>query len=154
MTEQVEIKDIAKETIDILNYFDLDFVSKIPIKVLNKLKGLANDSTKTLIIDKSKKLEEQNITEETKDFIALIYYNYIASKEEKKEILKIWNQNELLYQKDLNHQYNSDNIFKKNKEKVVVQNNLNLPELVKKESFIKRIMNFIKNYYTKRIKKI
>ena len=93
------MNDTAKETIEILNYCNPVFLSKIPSIVLTDLKKLAETSNKIVKIDKTKKLVEQNILEESKDFISLLYYNYIADEEEKEEILKIWKENEVAYNK-------------------------------------------------------
>lgn len=65
-------------------------IAKISNNFLEKLKKIAKTSKINVNIDKSKKLEEQKISEDCKDLISLIYYNYVASKEEKKEILDNW----------------------------------------------------------------
>lgn len=83
MVEQQEICDIARETIYVLSNFEPAFVAKISKRVLNDLKQLAYKSNKIVSIDKTKSLNEQNIMPETRDMIAVLYYNYIASPEEK-----------------------------------------------------------------------
>ena len=110
---QVEISDVARETIYILQYFNPQFIAKIPTDFINNLKEIAKKSNIPIKIDRNKKLKEQEIFEETKDLISLIYYSYIATEEQKKELTKIWNENELLYQEELREKYNPDNIFKK-----------------------------------------
>ena len=45
-------------------------------------------------IDISKELEEQNISQESKDMISLLYYKYIADDDEKIELIKIWSNND------------------------------------------------------------
>ena len=119
-------EDVVKETLYILNYFNSNFVAKIPNNFLEKLKKIAKTSKINVNIDKSKKLEEQKISEDCKDLISLIYYNYVASKEEKKEILDNWIKNEKKYQNELNEKYNANDIFKninnkKNKE-IILEN--------------------------------
>lgn len=142
--KQLEISDIAKETVDILKYFDSNFVSKIPVKFLNILKGLAKHSNIIVNIDKEKKLKDQNISEETKDLISLIYYDYVATEEEKDEIIKIWSKNESLYQENLNKRYSQENLFKKNNVNDSEQEISNLPSIIQKESLIQKIINFLK----------
>ena len=149
MIEQVEMNDIAKETIEILKYFDPKFVSKIPIKILNTLEQLASSSNKKVMINKSKKLKEQIILEETKDFIAFLYYDYLATEVEKKEILKIWKKNEIIYQESIRQKYSYDAIFKKNHEISIHPNNSNLPIVMEKENWIKKIGNWIKKLLKK-----
>lgn len=78
------VEDIAKETIDILKYFDNDFISKIPENFMKKLQEISKASSLKVEIDASKKLEEQNISEDCKNFISWIYYSYCADENEKK----------------------------------------------------------------------
>ena len=132
-----EISNVAKETICILACFDNSFVSKIPSNFLNEMKNLSKDSNIIVKIDKNKKLEKQNILEETKDMISLIYYSYIATREEKEELKRIWNNNELLYKKELEEKYNHNNIFNKSKEDkenklMVIDNKEGMLEKLKK----------------------
>lgn len=137
------MNDTAKEVISVLNYFDYDLIRRIPKKFLDYLKDKAKDSNKKVDIDINKSLLEQNISEESKDLIALIYYNYFSDEAEKMRILKIWSNNEKIYQKSLEEKYNLDNIFKNNKE---IEYNNELPLVIKKERLFDRIINFIKKY--------
>lgn len=137
------MNDTAKEVISVLNYFDYDLIRRIPKKFLDYLKNKAKDSNKKVDIDINKSLLEQNISEESKDLIALIYYNYFSDEAEKMRILKIWSNNEKIYQKSLEEKYNLDNIFKNNIEN---EYNNELPLVIKKERLFDRIINFIKKY--------
>lgn len=85
--------DIAKELIIVLSYFDEDLVSRIPNNFLKYINDLAADSTKEFYIDKERKLSEQNISEDCKDLIGLIYYLYFTNSKEKDEILDMWTEN-------------------------------------------------------------
>ena len=140
------MNDIANEVVSVLNYMEQDLVKKIPIKFLDFLKNLAKDSNKKINIDLNKSLLEQNISEESKDLIGLIYYNYLVDENEKKQILKIWSNNEREYQKNLENKYNLDNIFKINLEN---ENNSELPVVIKKEKLKNKIIKFIKNIFAK-----
>ena len=140
------MNDIANEVVSVLNYMEQDLVKKIPIKFLDFLKNLAKDSNKKINIDLNKSLLEQNISEESKDLIGLIYYNYLVDENEKKQILKIWSNNERKYQKNLENKYNLDNIFKINLEN---ENNSELPVVIKKEKLLDKIIKFIKNIFAK-----
>lgn len=146
MTNQLlEISDVAKETITVLNYFNTEFVSKIPSNVLEGLKEVANKSSLTFNIKQNKKLAEQKISEETKDLISLIYYSYIATEEQKKELKKTWNENELLYQEELRKKYNTDNIFKReNTKKQCFKEETKLEMIEYKKSIFKKIIEIIK----------
>lgn len=114
MTNQVEISNVAKETLYILEYFNPEFVAKIPLNFKNNLKEIAKNSNIIVKIDRNRKLKEQPILEETKELIASIYYSYVATEEQKKELIEIWSENERVFQEELRKKYNPDNIFKKN----------------------------------------
>lgn len=143
-----EIQDVCKEVLIILGYLNNDILEKIPSRIFKKLNELAADSKLNYYIDKEKDLLEQNISEKSKDLIALLYYSYIANENEKHELSKIWNENEEKYQKELNEKYNSNNIFKN----VDKQKSVNIEELEAdsntalieyKESFFIKFKNFI-----------
>lgn len=140
MTDSQEINDIAKETIYVLKNFNPTFTSKISKRILKDLEELAKTSKKEVKIDKTKSLKNQNILPETKDMIALLYYNYIALPEEKKEIIQKWNENEARYQERLRRKYNLDNVFKK--ENTKENNNTSMIEY--KKNIFQRIFEKIK----------
>ena len=150
MNNHFEMNNVAKETIEVLKYFDLSFVSKISSNFLKHLQELAEKSDITVTIDKNLKLKDPKISSECKDLISMMYYEYIATEEEKKKIADIWKNNEILYQEKIKEKYNPDNIFK-NKEVHKIDNipGTNLPAVIKKESIVHRIKAFFKKLFTK-----
>ena len=70
-----------------------------------------------------------------------MYYRFIATEEEKREIIKAWNNNEIQYQNMLKEKYNVDDIFKNKTKKDIVENSL---VEIKKDSFIEKIKKFIR----------
>lgn len=97
MIRQMEMKDIAKETIEVLKCFDSKSVSKIPYNFLKTLVILAQESTLNVYIDRRLNLHGQDISEGCKDLLSLIYYNYMADDEDKRDILKAWQENGTVY---------------------------------------------------------
>ena len=81
MINETKYIDTAYETLYILNHCDKEFISKIPIKILNNLKEIAKDSSKKINLLPNKKLKDQNISDETKELISVIYINYIEDKD-------------------------------------------------------------------------
>lgn len=143
-----EINDVCKEVLTVLAYFNENLIEQIPNKTLQKLNEFAANSNISFYIDIEKGLNEQQISEECKDFIALLYYNYIADENEKKELSKRWNENENNFQKELYEKFNPDNIFKKadsakNDNIEVNENNRNTALIEYKESFFVRLKKFI-----------
>ena len=86
-----------------------------------------------------------DISEECKDLISLMYYSYIADGTEKKEIGKIWRQNEELYQNKLKEKFDYDNMLKNNLENKLVDNKA-LPTIISKPSLIQRIVKALKSF--------
>ena len=136
------ICDISKETLTFLAFFEDKLIKKIPSYVIIKLCEEAADSKLDFYIDSNKSFKEQIISERTKDLIALIYYDYIAEEEEKKEILKQWNLNEENYQNTQKEKYNYNKIFK-NKE---TTDSLQLIE-IKEDTIFQKIKKLLKKYF-------
>jgi hypothetical protein len=60
---------------------------------------------------------EDTIMEETQQILAVIYRDYLVTKEEREKLLKEESEEEKRIEQKLREKYNPDNIFKKNKEK-------------------------------------
>lgn len=148
MNNQLEISNIAAETMQVLRYFDRNFRSKISSDFLKLLEELSEGSNIVVKIDENKELKDQNISEGCKDLIAIIYYRFIATEDEKREIIKAWNNNEMSYQNMLREKYNVDNIFKdktdKNTDKQKIENSL---VEIKKDSLIEKIKRFLNKIF-------
>ena len=147
MSNFITINDTCKEVYTVLSLFEDELIEKIPSNVLRKIIELAADSEKEFHLDAEKKLEEQEISDASKDLIALIYYNYLTSDEnEKNELSKKWQENDNKYQIELEKKYSLDSLFKQNNETI----NEILPIAVEeKESFFMRIINKIKKFLKK-----
>lgn len=103
MSDENEFVYIACETLKVLEYCDKSFINKIPIEIINKLKSIEkHSSVKNIKIYKNKKIYEQDISDDAKNFIALLYYNYVASVDERKDILNIWMKNDNIINKEIN----------------------------------------------------
>lgn len=150
MNNQLEISNVAAETIQLLGYFDKEFVSKISTDFLKFLKKIAEGSNINVKINENKKLKDQDISDECKDLIAIIYYRFIATEEEKKEIITAWNNNEILYQNMLREKYNVDNIFNDRMiNHINEQKSENSLVEVKKDSLIEKIKRIINKIFRK-----
>lgn len=86
-----ELKEAAVEINSIFKYMELDILNKIPDKIKIFFKNIASDKY-IFEYDQEKPLKEQNIKNETKGIIALLYRDYICTKEEKEEYIKKYNQ--------------------------------------------------------------
>ena len=98
MIDETKYINTAYETLYVLKHCDNSFVYNIPNQILKNLKQMAKNCSKQITLLPNKKLKEQNISEETKDFISGLYYTYIATPQEKKDILNTWQQNDKIYE--------------------------------------------------------
>lgn len=148
----VAYTEAATEVLDILEHMEECYISKVPKKFMEFLEK-NKDKDYNPNFDHSKKLNELNLKEKTKDILAIIYMNYWCDESKKIEYKKLLNKNEKIYQEKIREKYNPDNIFKKKEEKVqnIQKSDFeNLPiEVQKEESFFRKIINFIKNIIKK-----
>lgn len=137
----------SAEIIEILKYLPKSEVEKIPLKLRNFFKKVAipNYNVK---IDPYKSLDQQNLTEKTKDLIAVIYRNYWCNSDERKILDEKFKQNDKEYSDKLKNIYNSDSIFK-NKIKPEIYSTQTTQELTeyKPQNFIQRLFTKIKKVF-------
>lgn len=82
--------DVYKEVLTYIAYFDEELLDSIPTQVLQELNDKAGDSEANFYINPEEPLEKQNMSEEAKNLLSLIFYNYVADEEEKKKLMKLW----------------------------------------------------------------
>lgn len=116
MMKKVSVSDEYKiattEVLSILEYLPQSEVDKIPNKFKEFLKENSLSDYKPSF-DYSLGLDKIELKHKTKLLLAMIYKNYLCSKEEQLEYDKILCQNEENHQKYLREKYNPDNLFKK-----------------------------------------
>lgn len=147
----VEFSEGISETLDILNHMDKTYIDRIPRKFIEFLEN--NKSSNYISnLDHSKKINEMNLKEKTKDILATIYMNYWCNPQQKAKYNDLLKQNEKKYQDELRKKYNPDNIFKNDRESQYtkqgnefVSNNISMIE--HKESVFKKIINKIKSIF-------
>lgn len=100
---------VAAEAIAILENTEISLVAKVPLKILEMLQSKADQANKKVELDYTKSYSEQNISEEAKGIITLIYRQYWCTESERKELDKKLLENEEIKKRE---RYNPDNIFK------------------------------------------
>lgn len=127
-------------------------------QVMLILKGLieyfkANKSqTYKCNFDYNKPLNAIEISDKAKGIIGMICLNYWSnSNNEKKIFLEKIEENEKIYQKELNEKYSYDNIFKKSNKDKNLENEEELLDLepTKKVKLFEKIINKLKQYFNK-----
>lgn len=81
---------VSKEFINVIENTDKSIVDKIPKEIINFFRKKAKNCDKKVILEKGKSLNNQNISEDCKRLLSVMYYSYVANEEEKKEILNKW----------------------------------------------------------------
>lgn len=140
------------EVNEILKHMDLELKNKIPFKIVKTFEMLSVGDY-SFAYDKTKSLNEQKISEDTKDMISYLYIKYCCNEQKKKdlyEIIKANKEKEIKLDREknwlLNRKYEeSENELKEIEEK----NNVIETALVKvdKENIFSKILTKIKKLF-------
>ena len=142
--------DIKKALVEV----DLIIEQVIPkeqtLKIPKKFKDFIKNNKDPNYLFKynfEKELEEQVLMNDTKILLGMLYLNYWATDDEKKEINHILDENEKKYIEQIREKYSTNNIFKKQEKKYGEEMaEINLP-VKHKEGMIKKIIKFIKSIF-------
>ena len=127
-----------KEVIEILSYVPKKDIEKIPKDKLDFYK-INMDNEYIYKLDTSKEFEEQEMSDITKAILANIFRDYWATPYQKERIIAKEKYDLEKIEEEKKEKYNPDKIFKNGN-----KNNYNLPVELKRETFIKRLIKFIK----------
>ncbi len=134
-----------KEVIELLKYFSLEDVKKIPEDLL-KVFLINMDKEYQFTVDEEKTFEEQTMLEETKVIFAIIFRDYWATDYQRQRILAKEENDKRKIEEAKAKKYNTENLFKKKEEKISTEN---LPVPTEKKSIFKKIIDKIKKIYRK-----
>ena len=136
------------EVLDIIFHLSESEYNKIPSKFIELLEENSNTEYE-FIYDPNKTLDEQNVSLEAKAIIAVICRDFLASEEEKNEIIQR-EKNELQeYEKMQREKYNPEQLFYNDNNNIEEQNNEETSIVEYKESFFVKIKNIIKDFINK-----
>jgi len=146
MQEIKEMDRLMVEIKEIFKYITKEMHEKLPTKLITLVNDYKSE-TYEFKYDIGKELIDQEISEDTKNFIAYLHYNYWTDEDGKKRIEKAWDENQTI----IDEKYSYDNLFKKNKKQVYEQNEEtkeNTELTVFKEPWYKKIFKKIKSLFT------
>ena len=86
MNDMGEMKKAFAEVHDILKHSELEIQEKIPKKFLDMLEE-NEDKNYIINIDYDKDINNQKLLPYTRDILAMVYTDYLCSKEEKEKFL-------------------------------------------------------------------
>ena len=135
---KIEYRQALFEVYKILENTDEEIINKIPEKFMKFVKENMDTNYK-FELEKGKELIKQNLKDETKQIIALIYRDYICDeKEHEKEVINDYNinfnRNKELEKEGLQKENNIENI-----EKSLLE--------IKREKWYKKLINKILKFF-------
>ena len=113
MIKEKEVQAFS-ELYCLLNCFPETYLEKLPKQLFNLIKQKSS-SDYYIEFDTTKPIEDQNISDEAKNILVVLKYNYWSDEEEKKKIQEVLQINERKYQDKIKEKYNPDTIFNNNK---------------------------------------
>lgn len=141
----IRTKEIYSEVYQVLNLLGNEYIDKLPNSLLKMLKEKRDINYNPQYIEDIP-LNKQNIKKETLAIIALLHLNYWCENEkEKTELKQALKNNEDRYQQEIRNKYNPENMFIKNKQEKIVENQVSLIEY--KEPLFKKIIRKIKSIF-------
>jgi len=134
----------------ILEYTDKNLVNKIPKRFIEYIIE-HKDRDYEVQISNNIPLKNQNVKDETKSIMALIYRNYFCTEEEKNLYDERLNQNQQQYEKVLNEKYSYENLFKNNitKEEVMPEQISYNYTIAYKKGKLYKVKNRLKRFLIK-----
>ena len=111
MEKESSIEIVSAEVLAILKNFPEELVNRIPKTFLDSLEK-SKDPSYNVIIDDSKKLFEQNVSDEAQIMMYLIYRDYWATPEDKDKI----NAKIKKIKEDFDEDYSAEKLFSQNQE--------------------------------------
>lgn len=139
-------KEAFCEVNEILKYLSKEIREKIPREFIENIQNnMANSYS--VEYDKTKGINEQNLKQETRAILSVIYRDYICSEDKRNEIVQEDRKKYLALEENKKLNYIDKEIFKKNsklektEEKSIV--------VIKKQSIIQKIIEKIRSFWRK-----
>ena len=138
------------EVVRILDYIPYRDYKKIPKDVILYYEKNANNNY-NFEYDITRSLDEQNVSKTAKTIIAIFFRDYWATPEQRNKILSYEKYENLKEEAAKNEKYKIDDIFEKNKDKLIentkLNNKKNKPIVPQKQKIYKIIFEKILNFF-------
>lgn len=143
-----------KEVNEVLLHTDTELTNKIPLK-FRKFLEENMDKEYNFHIQENLSLEQQEISKETENILALIYRNYWATQEEKENFIKKDEEERRINEEKLNNIFSNRQINKvetQNNPEGRVKENKEETQVIKveEENIIKKIISKIKRIFLRK----
>ena len=139
------------EVYDIIMHLEKELYDKIP-KNFIKIVESNMDKEYKVNIDYNKNINDQNLLQDTRAILSLVYRDYLCSPEEKKELIEKDKKELELEEERKREKYNPDNIFKNaNTTKIEESEQKENTQIVEyKENIFKKFINKILKFLHKK----
>ncbi len=135
------------EVKDIINHMETRVYNKIPKEVIELIEENENKEYKPNI-DYSKNINNQILLEDTKIILALIYREFVCSKEKREELIRREQIKISKIEEEKRKKYNPNELFKKKEIEAKKQETTEDTRMtLYKKSIFTRIINKIKNIF-------
>ena len=142
-----EYSEAFTEVNEILKNFNKDLLKKIPKEFIENIKENMSTTYK-VIYDNTKSLNEQNIKQETRAILSIIYRDYICDKETKEKIIQKDRKEWLELEEKKKEEYKNTELFKSPIKNQNISNDKYL-KVVEKQNIIIKIIEKIKEIWRK-----
>lgn len=138
------------EVVRILDYIPYKDYKKIPKDIILHYEKNANNNY-NFEYDITRSLDEQNVSKTAKTIIAIFFSDYWATPEQRNKILNYEKYENIKEEAAKNEKYKIDDIFEKNKDKLIentkLNNKKNKPIVPQKQKIYKIIFEKILNFF-------
>ena len=140
------------EVLEILKYISKEDYEKIPN---SKIELFETNHNKEYVFkyDPNKTLDEQNVSKTAKAIIAILFRDYWATEIQKEKIINKQNYDRMKLEEEKRTRYNSDNLFKNNEKKVIMNDVEKKEELALTEAndikWYKKVLSFLTKFFRK-----
>lgn len=142
------MEEINKRLVEvecILKMLDNKYITKIPQEVWNYIDE-NKDKDYIFKYDNNRTLNEQNLNIDTISILTYINIEYLLEDDEKRELLTLLRNDEIIAEQDKRKKYNPDDLF--NNKKLESKEEVSLIE-IKIEKWYEKLFSFLKNMFKK-----
>ena len=131
-------REAFTEVNEILKYFSKDLLNKIPKEFIDNIRE--NMSTSYIVVyDNTKGINEQNLKQETRAILSVIYRDYICNENTRNEIIQKDRKEWADLEEKKKKEFENVEIFKTN-DKVQNTNENNALKVIEKQNIISKII--------------
>lgn len=148
----VEYANAYSEVLEILKYISKEDYEKIPN---SKIELFETNYNKDYIFkyNPNKTLDEQNVSKTAKAIIAILFRDYWATEIQKEKIISKQNYDRTKFEEEMKARYNSNNLFKNNEKRLIMDNTEKEEELALIETsdikWYKKVWRFLTKFLKK-----